>query len=310
MKWEASAPSNLALIKYIGKSDSKINLPCNASLSYTLDRLTTTVELQLNEKQIDVWIPLEDQTFSTDAINRFLNHLEYLKEQFKYDGAFIVKSTNNFPSDCGLASSASSFAALTTVAVSALTELSPQNQIMNPAEMAQLSRMGSGSSCRSFFSPWALWESDKIGPVTLPYKDLIHRVVIVSRAKKAVSSSEAHKRVVTSPLFKGRVERAETRLKGLVASLQAQNWNEAFTIIWDEFLDMHQLFETSKEPFSYIEGGTRQVLNTVKEFWHANNDGPLVTMDAGPNVHLLFRTDQQLLSEQLVDTLTKQFEII
>ena len=44
-KWVASAPSNIALIKYMGKTDEQDNRPTNRSLSYTLNHLRTTVEL-------------------------------------------------------------------------------------------------------------------------------------------------------------------------------------------------------------------------------------------------------------------------
>src|SRR5690606_1052562 len=99
---------------------------------------------------------------------RFLNFLKNIKQVFNYDGHFIVKSGNNFPSDCGLASSASSFAALTKVAAKAICEiqeipLPPTNQL------AELSRLGSGSSCRSFFAPWSFWSHDVIQEINLPY---------------------------------------------------------------------------------------------------------------------------------------------
>ena len=47
MSWiETSAPSNIALIKYMGKSDSAVNRPTNASLSWTLENLRTYVRIQ------------------------------------------------------------------------------------------------------------------------------------------------------------------------------------------------------------------------------------------------------------------------
>ena len=41
-----SAPSNIALIKYMGKSDTAANLPENASLSMTLDATSSDVDLK------------------------------------------------------------------------------------------------------------------------------------------------------------------------------------------------------------------------------------------------------------------------
>ena len=56
---------------------------------------------------------------------------------------------------------------------------------------------------------------------------------------------------------------------------------------------MHALFETSSPSFGYFEPQTLTLLNMAREYWLQNSDGPLVTMDAGPNVHLLWREDQQ-----------------
>ena len=46
MRWYASAPSNIALIKYMGKTDYNGNKPTNSSLSYTLTHLNTHVEIE------------------------------------------------------------------------------------------------------------------------------------------------------------------------------------------------------------------------------------------------------------------------
>ena len=41
--WFAEAPSNIALIKYMGKDTG--NIPSNSSLSFTLDKLISRVEI-------------------------------------------------------------------------------------------------------------------------------------------------------------------------------------------------------------------------------------------------------------------------
>ena len=57
-QWLATAPANIALIKYMGKLDSNNNLPSNASLSYTLKNLVTKVSLELSNNAQDSWEPL------------------------------------------------------------------------------------------------------------------------------------------------------------------------------------------------------------------------------------------------------------
>jgi len=298
MKWQASAPANIALIKYMGKSSAANNLPANISLSYTLEHLRSFVELELNNNLTqDQWEPLQDSraafipTLNANAQQRYINHLVFIKKQFNFTGHFIIRSANNFPAGCGIASSAASFAALTLCAVNALVELT-QREPLRILAIANLSRQGSGSSCRSLLGPWVFWQGQTVEAIELPYKHLHHFVVVITEQHKNITSSEAHQRVLTSPLYAGRIERAEQRYQQLIAAFNQQNWSKAYEIVWQEFSDMHALFETAAQPFKYIQTETQEVLDYLRVYWENNGDGPLVTLDAGPNVHVLFRDDQ------------------
>lgn len=303
-KWSAQAPSNIALIKYMGKFDDKINLAINDSLSYTLDHLISQVDVEVNyESNMDCWEPLICKNFfdlklSPEGQSRFLKHVEFLKKQFSFSGHFTIRSANNFPSDCGLASSASSFAALTMAIYNACLELnqnSPMhNKILNlKKDLAKLSRHGSGSSCRSFDGPWVKWTCNGIQKLNIEYQQLLHMVIIVDSNNKQVSSSQAHKRVTSSKLFSGRYQRVQLRLQKLIQAFDEKNWAKAFQQTWEEFHDMHALFETSVPSFSYMTSQSIAVLEYIHNMWINNKDGPLVTMDAGANIHLLFRHDQK-----------------
>lgn len=303
-RWTSEAPSNIALIKYMGKIEVPGNKPTNTSLSFTLGHLKSIVQLEYDDHlTTDSWEALTsfgERTFaplqlSQKGIERFLAHFSLLKTHFGFKGHFRVRSANDFPSDCGLASSASSFAALTKVAMVALSELTDK-PAPTASEAAQWSRRGSGSSCRSFFEPWVIWSPDHVGevPGLMNKGDLLHQVIVVDEIVKQVSSSEAHKRVTSSLLFGGRPNRADVRAADLIKALEMEKWEEAFEISWAEFWDMHALFETSQPSFGYMNVGSLDVLQFVREqIWAKEKDGPLVTMDAGPNVHLLYRKDER-----------------
>ncbi|WP_367608418.1 diphosphomevalonate/mevalonate 3,5-bisphosphate decarboxylase family protein [Legionella sp. W05-934-2] len=315
MQWFAQAPANIALIKYMGKSDEQSNLPANPSLSYTLNKLQTSVVLEQQSGNHDFWEPLNIPgahpfMLPMEAQKRYLDHLNRIKAFFNFTGAFVVRSTNNFPHSSGLASSASSFAALTKCAANAICDLQ-QSELPDVATLANLSRQGSGSSCRSFFSPWALWDGDTVEAVNLPYSNLVHQVVIVSNAIKSVPSSEAHKRIKTSPGYSGRVSRAKENLKTLLNALTSQDWQSAYKVCWHEFQDMHHLFTTAAQPFTYMGAETTQALNALQAIWNDKKDGPIITMDAGPNIHLLYRPDQaQLMREIRADVFLGNFDVI
>jgi diphosphomevalonate decarboxylase len=315
MYWLAQAPANIALIKYMGKKDEQSNVPANSSLSYTLNSLLSTVKLEVLPGKKDIWEPLINPgssqfKLSLTAQKRFIDHLARLKTYFSYTGSFLIQSNTNFPQGSGLASSASSFAALTKCAVLALHELT-QQKLPSVDEQAELSRFGSGSSCRSFYAPWALWQEDSVRSVDLPYKELMHQVVVISAEEKKISSSEAHRRVVQSSLYSARLERAEEHLKLLMQALQAQDWASSYTICWREFQDMHQLFKNCAQPFTYMSDESVALLRVLEDFWLKKGDGPLVTMDAGPNIHLLYRLDQTELAHQFkADYLVGQYDVL
>lgn len=311
MKVTNSAPSNIALIKYMGKAGGQTAV--NSSISYTLEHLRTFVQLEEIEGKQNQWEPLamddaDDVVLSDHGVSRFLAHLDFLKSKVGIEQSFMVRSSNNFPSDCGLASSASSFAALTLTFDTWLRE-SQQKNLGSKGELASLSRQGSGSSGRSFFTPWALWKQDKFEKAEGLPENLKHWVILCDREKKMVSSSEAHKRVATSLLMKGRIERAEDRLDQLMMALKARNWNECFEISWAEFWDMHVLFETSTPSFGYMNAHSVEVLNTIRNVWREKDLGPIVTMDAGANVHCLWPEGTEGVHNELLERL-EGFEVI
>ena len=318
MQVTATAPSNIALIKYAGKKGNR-NLPVNPSLSYTLDHLITTVQIQaVSGLSKDCWKPLNIKDFfplefSKHSIDRYLRFFQFLKKTFKISGAYQVQSGNNFPAEAGVASSASSFCALTLAAYKLAMRCSEDKiglESFGLSHLSALSRQGSGSSCRSFFRPWSLWEENQARGLNLPFSHMIHQLVIVGSIKKSVSSSEGHKRILTSPFFKERVERANRRLAGLLEALNKQDWRQCFEITWEEFQDLHQLYESSDPSIVYRTKDSHKVLDWLKNFWEEKDDGPLVTMDAGPHVHLLYRPDQKLTAQEIKKHFSVDFQVL
>ncbi len=300
---EISAPSNIALIKYMGKTDVKSNIPTNPSMSYTVDYLKTHIEI--TENNVDDWQLLDGYyplALSEEGKEKFLRFFLLLKNELQIAGNFLLKSANTFPADAGLASSASSFAALTKGAWElcklqhgdrAQSILLKNSDLQVNEALARISRLGSGSSCRSFFEGFCKWEKERVTSMNFPYKDLHHIVFLLEEGKKEVSSSDAHRRVPTSPNFLNRIQRAEDRQVRLEKSLLASDWDTSRKIVWDEFIDMHNLFETADPPFSFITDESKKLLAALLLNYEKDGSGPIVTMDAGPNIHLFFNNEQK-----------------
>ena len=301
------------------------NLAVNASLSYTLKHFVTTVQIESGDRK-DKWQAFKEDPFknkkpyhsskpillhsslSQTEQKKFLDFFIFLKRFFLIPGYYTISSQNNFPKAIGSASSASSFSALTLAVYKLAREkssLKPEKlKSIKAQELAHLSRSGSGSACRSLFSPWCLWEGYKIHSFECSWNRLLHQLVIVDSKDKKIDSTQAHERVKTSPLFTQRADRANKRLHALKASLNLEDWRKCFQICYEEFLDIHSLFESSKPSFSYKTAETQKVLNEIVHFWKQRQDGPLITMDAGSNVHLLYRNNQQKHKEEISQKLS------
>jgi mevalonate pyrophosphate decarboxylase len=243
------APTNIALIKYMGKQPQ--NIPENPSLSLTLQTLGTLVTVGESSEPLPEspfkWIPYSFVPGSV-AQQKMRKHFERVAHGLqlqppKYDVETQLRSYNNFPSDAGIASSASSFAALTLVfarlcfrATNEDAQLGDERflKLWNDERiegqhlrqtLSRLSREGSGSSIRSWSGPWVEWSDQDFKKVSPEFPQLIDHIVIVSDQIKAVGSSEAHQRVKTSPFWSGRPLRAQGRyvaprlgLAGLVST--------------------------------------------------------------------------------------------
>jgi diphosphomevalonate decarboxylase len=335
------APSNIALVKYMGKNDSSRNLPANSSLSMTLQDLCTVAMVsrtRASGSQI-VWSrdaaeKLEIRTargmvralppkMSEQSLSRIIRHVERVRtrlpEIFSRHGLEVTSPTglsiaaaNTFPASSGIASSASSFAAMTlgTAAVFARSLEAFLTAFASGSlreDLAALSREGSGSSCRSFDGPWVRWsgaDARKVESAVMP--EMSDIVIVVSSAAKAVTSSAAHSRVSSSFLWSGRPERAEVRVKSLVAALAGGDLEAVSHIAWDDFWDMHSLFHTANPPFSYFEPGTIAVLKWLM----VQDERPIVTMDAGANIHVLVPSADASGWRQRISSAFPQYELL
>ncbi len=304
----ARAPSNIALIKYMGKKDAPGNLPENPSLSMTLNDLCTWVEVEASDQAGSIrWISEAPRLSSAEpswrvprlgdsGLAKVLKHAEKVRALSpRPDRALILRSANTFPEASGIASSASSFAAL-TLAVAAACSTDPEkfkreweDGFSLRRSVARISREGSGSSCRSFEGPWVRWEGEETRTVASKLPDLAHFVILISDQAKSVSSSQAHARVKTSPLWKDRPQRAAARLAQLEAALEAGDLPRVARLSWTESWEMHSLFHTCAEPFSYWQPGTIEALHWFAPRIEPNAVGtpPIVTLDAGPNLHVI-----------------------
>jgi len=288
MKASAQAHSNTALIKYWGKKDEKLKIPMNNSISITCDALYTQTTVEFSKNFSTDSFYLNNKEENGKPAERVINHLDMLR---KIAGSKLnakVVSVNNFPEASGLASSASGFAALTVAACSAL------GLEKNKKELSMLSRIGSGSSCRSMYGGYVEWiksdENKESYAVQLADENWfdIHDIALVfKKHKRKYNTTEAMKMSKeTSPFYKTRLETLDESLVKVRKAIQDKDFKTIGQIAELDSLNMHAVAISSNPPLIFWRSETLAMMNFVEEL-RENGLAVYFTIDTGANMHLL-----------------------
>ncbi|MFV1958115.1 MAG: diphosphomevalonate decarboxylase [Planctomycetota bacterium] len=289
MKATARAPSNVALVKYWGKRDRRLNLPATGSISVTLDGLETVTTVAF-DRALDADTCTIDGTADPRGARRVLAFLDLVRTRFGVTEHARVRSRNDFPTGAGLASSASGFAAL-TVAIDAALGLG-----LSREELSALARRGSGSAARSLIDGFAEMRAGTaedgsdafavaLGPPDLCPMDVL--AVVTTHQPKAVGSTEGMERTErTSPYYRAWVEQTLADLDAMREALRASDLERVGTIAEENAMRMHAAMLASSPPLLYWNGTTLDVVREVARL-RQGGEGAWVTIDAGPQVKVL-----------------------
>lgn len=299
-----TSPSNIALIKYWGKR--KGQLPQNPSLSLTLKKAVSTFSLTwMNKKekrpQISLLFDGKEHSFFEQRIRRFIQSIEdRCPFLLRYD--LYLESSNSFPHSTGIASSASSMSALALCLCS--MEKTIQNTLLDnesfTAKAACLARLASGSATRSLFSPVACWGENPLIPHSSNYKGVevcgLHSIfysyknaiLLVDTAVKKISSSEGHKLMNGHMAEKNRYTQARIHFERLHKAMRCGDLKTFVEVVEMEAMTLHGLLATSSPSFFLLRPVSVAVMEKIVDFRTKHGHPVCFTLDAGPNIHLLY----------------------
>lgn len=303
LTWEC--PSNIALIKYWGKHEKQ--LPINPSLSFTLSKSVTRTQIDFSYAK-DQTFELEFQlngTIHKPFTHRILRYFKYVTRflPFIQNTRFVINSSNNFPSSAGIASSASSYGALALALCSIEKQIyktdDPLEEFLRKASF--MARLGSGSASRSVYGGYVLWgrthEMEQSGDeAATPLSEDIHSIfrtyqdtiLVVNSGEKVVSSSEGHKLMNDHPYTSARIVQAGTNLSRLLGVLRTGDISAFAEIIENEALSLHALMISSNPGIILMKPETLRIIESIRNFRQDSLLPIAFTLDAGPNVHLLY----------------------
>lgn len=321
VSWQS--PSNIALVKYWGKTGRQ--LPVNPSLSMTLSSAVTITKLTAFPREsegkvaLDFWFEGSQNTAFGERISRFL---ESITDIFPWLGQVNLKieSRNTFPHSAGIASSASAFSALALCLCSLDSELS--GIMLDESEFrfkaSYIARLGSGSACRSVFPGYTVWGLTQALPgssdmLAVPLTDvhpvfttLQDTILILNKNEKPVSSSEGHKRMVGHSFAEARIKQAGINTIDLIEAIRTGDKQTFIRIVENEAFTLHALMMTSGNGFLLMEPETVRIINRIQQLRKEKGLHICFTLDAGPNVHLLYFKDEiEQVNKLIVEDLLK-----
>lgn len=306
--WQS--PSNLAIIKYWGKHGRQ--LPRNPSISFTLQTSVTQTQIDYKPREVAGQGVSLEFLFQGEPNPGFGEKQKIFMESLLDIFPFLsqmdltIRSGNSFPHSAGIASSASSMSAL------ALCLCSIEDQLFGTLgeddafdqKASFVARLGSGSACRSIYGGMALW--GKTGEVAgstdgwaIPMVEDIHPVfqtfhddiMIVSKEEKSVSSRAGHGLMEENPFATPRYEQANRRLHELLPALRQGDIEQFGRIAEDEALSLHALMMTSNPSYVLMQPNTLEMINRIRRFRAETGHPVYFSLDAGPNLHLLYPED-------------------
>jgi diphosphomevalonate decarboxylase len=272
------------------------------SESYTETSVEYKVKKDLRHVSLDFSFGGEPHPVFAEKILKYLQAISpYLP--FINSMHLKINTHNSFPHTAGIASSASSFGALSLALCSIEQKLyrSGTNEEEFLKKASFLARLGSGSACRSIYGGYALWGEARhfngstnhsavpinavVHPVFLDYRNSI---LIVQSSPKAVTSSEGHQLMDQHPFAEARVMQAVHNLAILMRALTKGDLTRFIKIVEHEALTLHSLMLSSDPGYILFHPNTVKMVNEIRRF-RDNTAHPVgFTLDAGANVHVLY----------------------
>ncbi|MCU0663327.1 MAG: diphosphomevalonate decarboxylase [Myxococcota bacterium] len=290
------ALANLALVKYFGKRDARLNLPAGPSLSLTLEPLETVSELSLDASldADEVW--LADAPASPSFTERVTKLLDIVRQAAGDGRRARLKTRNSFPTAAGLASSASGMAALALAACKAYgLELSSD-------ELSALARRGSGSAARSVCGGIVAWYEgveedgrDSIARTLLEPGQWDLRVVVglAASGPKEIGSTVAMERTrTTSPYYGAWLRAVHQDFEDALAAVGNKDFTALGEIAERSALSMHAAALAARPGIAFWNAATVSALHLCRSLRKSGVEA-YFTCDAGPQPKFLVRPEHQ-----------------
>lgn len=298
MKATATAPANIAFIKYWGRLNHDLFLPLTTTNSMNLSACTATTTIEFGAKTDSIVISdsegnaKEIKNVAGEKDGMLFKTLDRIRERSGIKGGATVTSELSFPMGAGIASSAAGMAAFVAAGYAAAGNKKVTEDLEELSREIRLS--GSVSAARSShdgFTEHLFGMSNEdaytVQIASEDHWDLVDLVAVLSPEEKKISSSLGHRLADSSPFMQARIEYLKDKPDLARKAILDKDFESLATLSEIDTINMHAVMMTSNPPAFYFAPASIDIIKAVTDWRESDGIPVFYTFDAGPNPHVI-----------------------
>jgi phosphomevalonate decarboxylase len=286
MKATAMAHPIQGIVKYHGMRDDRLRLPYHDSISVCTapSRTKTTVEFDIDHRE-DTYVVdgerLEGRAF--DRVSRVVEEVRDTSDAAHTVYPVRLESENSFPSNVGLGSSASGFAAAAT-ALAAAADLD-----LSRPDISAIARRGSASAARAVTGGFSHLRAGMNDRDCRSYRidtTIADDLRVVSALVPSYKETDsAHEEAAESHMFRARLAHVHEQIAAARDAIRAGDFERTFELAERDSLSLAATTMTGPRGWVYWKPQTLAVFDAVREL-RAEGLPAYFSTDTGASVYV------------------------
>ncbi|WP_266076733.1 phosphomevalonate decarboxylase MvaD [Haladaptatus caseinilyticus] len=298
MKATAKAHPIQGLVKYHGMRDEEQRYPYHDSISVCTAPSHTKTTAEFDETLDSDTFVVDGEELTGHAADRVRTVVSRVRELSEIDTRVRLESENSFPSNVGLGSSSSGFAA----AAMACTEAAGLD--LSRPDISTIARLGSSSAARAVtggFSDLHTGLNDhdcRSERLESPLEDDVRIVAGLVPAYKETEA--AHREAADSHMFEARLAHIHDQLVEMRDALREGDFDRVFETAEHDSLSLAATTMTGPAGWVYWKPETLEIFNEVRRLREKEDIPVYFSTDTGASVYVNTTAEHEGYVEEVI----------
>ncbi|RBI61000.1 diphosphomevalonate decarboxylase [halophilic archaeon] len=284
MKATAKAHPIQGLVKYHGMRDEERRFPYHDSISVCTapSHTKTTVEFDADRDE-DAYV-VDGEELSGHGADRVRAVVDRVRDLADVDDRVRLESRNSFPSNVGLGSSSSGFAAAAMACVAAA------GLDLSRPEISTVARLGSSSAARAVTGGFSdlhtgLNDDDcRSERIESPLEDDVR--VVAGLVPSYKETEQAHREAADSHMFEARLAHIHDQLVEMRDAIREGSFERVFETAEHDSLSLAATTMTGPAGWVYWQPDTLEIFNAVRRLRREESIPVYFSTDTGASVYV------------------------